>query len=174
MPLYHFVTNWFFHAPIERVWEELVHVADWPSWWASWKSVVVHDSTSEAQVGSMVDHEVRGSVFYTLRFRTVVTALEPPRLLAIASSGDLIGIGTFVLALFHEGTAVTYRWDVRLSNPVLDFLGRLPFVRTLMERNHNSVMEEGYRGLKKRLEGEKTACWHMASGRKGRKGDCLC
>ncbi|MCP9451211.1 MAG: SRPBCC family protein [Nitrospira sp.] len=154
MPLYHFITNWFFQAPIERVWEELIHVADWPSWWASWKRVVIHGSASEVQVGSMVEHEVRGSVLYTLRFRTVVTALEPPKLLTIASSGDLVGVGTFVLEPFNDGTAVTYRWDVRLSNPVLDFLGRLPFARTLMECNHDTVMEEGYRGLKKRLEGK--------------------
>jgi hypothetical protein len=122
----------------------------------------------------MVDHEVRGSGLYTLRFRTVVTALEPPTLLAIASSGDLVGVGTFVLEPFNDGTSVTYRWDVRLSNPVLDFLGRLPFVRALMERNHDTVMEEGYRGLKKRLEGKAMARPRPASGEDGRRADLLC
>ncbi|MCP9470396.1 MAG: SRPBCC family protein [Nitrospira sp.] len=152
MTIYYFVTNWCFHAPMERVWEEIVNVTEWPSWWTSWKKAVAHDPASQAQLGSVVDHEVRGRLPYTLRFKTVVTAFEPPRLLTIASSGDLIGTGTFVLESFNDGTAVTYRWDVGLSNPLLNVLGRVSFTRALMEKNHDAVMDEGYRGLKERLE----------------------
>jgi len=34
MEMYHFVTNWFFQAPIQRVWEELIDVESWPTWLA--------------------------------------------------------------------------------------------------------------------------------------------
>lgn len=152
MTIYHFVTNWVFHAPRERVWEEIVNVTEWPSWWTNWKKAAAHDPAAQARLGSVVDHEVRGRLPYSLRFRTVVTAFEPPRLLTIASSGDLVGVGTFVLDPFNGGTTVTYRWDVGLSNPLLNVLGRVSFARALMEKNHDAVMDEGYRGLKERLE----------------------
>ncbi|MCP9471630.1 MAG: SRPBCC family protein [Nitrospira sp.] len=152
MTIYHFVTNWCFPASRERVWEEIVNVSEWPSWWASWKKAVAHDPASRARLGSVVDHEVQGRLPYTLRFKTVVTVFEPPRLLTVASSGDLIGTGTFALEPLDDGTAVTYRWDVGLSNPLLNVLGRVSCIRALMEKNHDAVMDEGYRGLKRRLE----------------------
>lgn len=152
MTIYHFVTNWVFHAPRERVWEEIVNVTEWPSWWMNWKKAAAHDPAAQARLGSVVDHEVRGRLPYSLRFRTVVTAFEPPRSLTITSSGDLVGVGTFVLEPFNGGTTVTYRWDVGLSNPLLNVLGRVSFARALMEKNHDAVMDEGYRGLKERLE----------------------
>jgi hypothetical protein len=29
---YHFVSTWRLQAPIEQVWEEIVHSERWPSW----------------------------------------------------------------------------------------------------------------------------------------------
>ncbi len=31
MEMYHFVTNWFFQAPIKGVWEELMDLKSWPT-----------------------------------------------------------------------------------------------------------------------------------------------
>ena len=152
MKPYHFVTNWFFRAPIERVWEEIVDTPSWPSWWPCWKKAVSHGSAPQAGLGAVVDHEVRGNLPYSLRFRTVVTGFRPPHLLEVTSSGDLVGTGTFVLEARDNGTAVTYYWDVGTSNPLLNLLGTLPFARAMMEKNHDVVMEEGCRGLKTRVE----------------------
>lgn len=153
MEPYHFVTKWFFHAPIERVWEEIVDISSWPSWWPSWKKAVSHGS-SPLQLGSVVDHEVRGNLPYSLHFRTAVTLFHPPRLLELTSSGDLVGTGVLVLKLQDDGTAVNYDWDVGMPHPLLNLLGKLPFTRALLEKNHDNVMDDGYRGLKKRVEGE--------------------
>src|SRR4030095_3483038 len=30
---YHFVSTWRIQAPIEQVWEEIVHAERWPTWW---------------------------------------------------------------------------------------------------------------------------------------------
>lgn len=152
MELYHFVTKWFFHAPIEGVWEEIVDIPSWPSWWASWKKADFHGSVPPLQLGSVIDHEVRGRLPYCVRFRVVVTVFQPPHCLAIASSGDLVGNGTLILEPQDQGTAVTYLWDVGLPHPLLNFLGKLSFTRALLEKNHDSVMDEGYRGLKGRIE----------------------
>jgi len=152
MEPYHFVTKWFFHAPIQRVWEEIVDIPSWPSWWASWEKATFHGSVPPLQLGSVIDHGVRGTLPYSVRFRTVVTLFQPPHCLEIASSGDLVGTGTLILEPQDQGTVVTYSWDVGLSNPLLNFLGKLSLTRALLEKNHDSVMDEGYCGLKKRVE----------------------
>jgi len=152
MEPYHFVTKWFFKAPIERVWEEIVDISSWPSWWASWKKAV-YQGASPLQLGSVIDHEVRGALPYCVRFRAVVTRFQPPHRLEIASSGDLVGTGSLILDPQDHGTTLTYYWDVGLSNPLLNFLDKLPFTRALLEKNHDYVMDDGYRGLKKRIEG---------------------
>lgn len=152
METYHFVTNWHFQAPIERVWEELVDVKAWPTWWPSWRKATLHGAESKSQLGSMIDNEVKGTLPYSLRFTTQVTAFQPPQLLELKSLGDLSGGGKFVLERRDDGTAVTYYWDVATANPVFNLLGKLPFVRAMIEKNHDYVMDEGYRGLKPRVE----------------------
>jgi hypothetical protein len=48
METYHFVTNWYFKAPVESVWEELADVKSWPSW----RKVKFHRSESKVQLGT--------------------------------------------------------------------------------------------------------------------------
>ena len=153
MERYHFVTKWFFHVPIERVWEEIVDIPSWPSWWAGWEKTTFHGSVPPLQLGSVIDHEVRGALPYRVCFRAEITLFQPPHRLEIASSGDLVGTGTLILDPQDHGIAVIYSWDVGLSNPLLNFLGTLSFTRALLEKNHDFVMDEGHRGLKKRIEG---------------------
>jgi len=71
----------------------------------------------------------------------------------LKSSGDLLGGGQWVLERQTNGTAVTFYWDVGMTNSFLNLLGKLPFVKAMMEKSHNDVMDNGYRVLKPRLEG---------------------
>ena len=151
MQVYHFVTNWFFDAPIEQVWNEIVDAQSWPHWWPSYRKVTPLTPGSTLQVGSRAASEVRGKLPYSLRFTVEVTELEAPHLLALNSSGALVGKGRFVLEERDGGTALTYYWDVGTSNPLLNLLARLPFFRAMIEDNHDYIMDEGYAGLKQRL-----------------------
>ena len=152
METYHFVTNWHFHAPIERVWDEIVNVSAWPTWWPSWRKAQHRSGESKPQLGSIMDHEVKGTLPYSLRFTTEVVLFQPPQLMETKSSGELVGNGKFVLEQRDDGTAVTYYWDVATTNPVFNLLGKLSFVRAMIEKNHDYVMDEGYRALKQRVE----------------------
>lgn len=149
---YHLVTNWHFKAPIESVWEELIDVKSWPSWWSCWRKADFHDPVSVAQLGTIVDNEVRGKLPYSLRFSNEITNLQPPHLMEVKSSGDLEGAGKTVLERRDDGTAVTIYWDIETANPVFNLLGKLSFVRDMIEQNHEYVMDDGYRSLKQRLE----------------------
>lgn len=152
METYHFVTNWHFHAPIERVWDELIHVSAWPTWWSCWRKAQYRGGEAQSQLGSIIDNEVKGTLPYSLRFTTEVTRLQPPNLLELKSSGELDGTGKFVLEQDDDGTAVTYYWDVATANPLFNLMGKLSFMRSMVEKNHDYVMDDGYRGLKPRVE----------------------
>jgi uncharacterized protein YndB with AHSA1/START domain len=150
--MYHFVTEWFFEAPIERVWNELEDVEAWPSWWSSYRKVKKITPEAKMQVGSRAECEVKGKLPYTLRFNTEVTLLQAPHHMVIDSSGGIVGTGKFLLEEKEKGTLVTYHWDVSASNAILNSLGGLSFARKQMEQNHDYVMDIGYRGLQQRLE----------------------
>lgn len=153
METYHLVTNWHFNAPIERVWEDLVQVGEWPTWWSCWRKAQYRGGEAQSKVGSIIDNEVKGTLPYSLRFTTEVTLIQAPHLLETKSTGDTVGSGKIVLEEAEGGTDVTYYWDVATANPVFNVMGKFSFVRKMIEQNHEFVMEAGYRGLKSRVEG---------------------
>lgn len=64
-----------------------------------------------------------------------------------------MGKGKTVLEQQDDRTVVTIYWDVATANPVFNLLGKLPFVKAMIEKNHSYVMDDGFRSLEKRLEG---------------------
>jgi uncharacterized protein YndB with AHSA1/START domain len=153
MEMYHFVTRWFFMAPIEKVWDEAARMEEYPTWWKELRSARIRGGESSLRLGSLVDCEVRGSLPYSLRFTAEVTTFEPPRLIEITSSGDLVGTGKWVLEPREGGTDSVFHWDVGTTNPILNLLGKLPLVRAALVKNHDRVMANGYEVVRSRVEG---------------------
>jgi hypothetical protein len=152
MKMHHFVTKWFFHAPIDQVWEQITDVHSYPAIWSTWKTVSYRGSESELQLGSIIDYAARGPVPYTARFTFQITALQPPTLMEYQTSGDLVGEGSWILETHADGTSVTSQWDVGTSLRAFDFLTRLPFAGPFVRLHHDYVMDQGYRGFRAVLE----------------------
>jgi carbon monoxide dehydrogenase subunit G len=153
MEMYHFLTKWFFNAPIEKLWKEIEDLDSWPTWSEGFKKVKIRGPELTAQLGTVADAEVKGSLPYTLHFKLEVTTIQPPTLMEFKSAGDLAGTGKWVLEPRDNGTAVTYFWDVGTTNPIFNLAGKLPFVRKMMEKNHDEVMKSAYQGLKNKVKG---------------------
>lgn len=143
--VYHLTTHWFFHAPIEQVWHELITSDE------QWKQAAARGEKAIG-VGTVAYNEVKGDLPYTLRFTTKITQFEPPFICEAQSTGDLVGTGKWVLEERDGGTAATFYWDVGMSNPALNLLSKVPFVKDAMVQNHDQVMEEDYRTTRARLE----------------------
>ena len=144
MVTYHFITEWFFPVPVERVWEETSNIETYPTWWENLKKAVIRGTESRLQPGSIVDCEVKGALPFSLRFAVKVTTFEPPRLMEIRSTGDLVGTGKWVLESKDNGTQSIFYWDVGTTNPVLNIIAKFPFVKSMLEKNHDDVMTKGY------------------------------
>jgi len=81
---------------------------------------------------------------YRFTFDTRVTRIEKPRVIELAASGELEGLGRWELAEAGE-TAVTYTWAVRTNKPWMNLAA--PLAQPFFVWNHKAVMRNGGIGL---------------------------
>jgi len=89
----------------------------------------------------------RGSSINSLVVQTVL--VEPPFRLEGISKGDLEGSGKWRLERLDNQTSVRYDWVVKTNKKWMNLL--YPVAYPFFKWNHNSVMDEGFKGLRKRL-----------------------
>ena len=146
---YSFITQWWFDAPIERVWEAIRGAERWPSWWRSVSAVENVSAGDDSGIGEVRRFTWRGRLPYTLTFEMKTTRVEPPSLLEGVATGELEGAGRWRLASESGGTAVRYDWNVRATKRWMRLLA--PVARPLFSWNHDAVMKDGERGLRRLL-----------------------
>jgi len=152
MEMYHFRTEWHVRAPVERAWQTVVDAERWPEWGKGFRRVTVRGPETRLHPEAVVDAEVRGALPYTLRFTFVVDRFEPPHVLTIRPTGDLVGEGKWEIAPAGDGSDVVYHWDVGLTNRFMDALSRLSLTKRLLAWNHDHVMNEAFQGFRRQTE----------------------
>ena len=150
---YAFVTQWWFDAPIERVWEAIRDSDRWPEWWRSVVSVEKIRPGDADGVGDVRRYTWRGRLPYSLTFDMTTTRVDAPHRLEGSAAGELAGAGIWRLASEESGTAVRYDWNVTATKRWMRLLA--PLARPLFAWNHDAVMADGERGLRKLLEGRR-------------------
>lgn len=145
---YHFLTVWQIAAPVQRVWDVLSDPEHYGEWWPSF--VGYRCLTRGVRGPGMRDERfVRGSLPYTLRFQTTVTAVDPPRSVEYRADGGLLGSGRVTLTGQQRQTLVTIEWNVRAASQWARLLH--PILHPLLRWNHARVMQQGERGLNRKL-----------------------
>lgn len=76
MVQYHFVTQWFFHVPIERVWQQISDREHWSDWLQDFRRVTPIAPTDNGETAFEIEYW--GNLPYTFRFILTPTAVEPP------------------------------------------------------------------------------------------------
>jgi hypothetical protein len=142
---YEFVTRWHLDAPIERVWDAILHVDRWPSWWEGVRDVRLLAAGSRDRVGSLWRYRWKSVLPYELAFDMRITRVKPPVMLCGAAVGELAGEGLWRLYRGEEGTLVRYDWNVCTTSPWMNVLA--PAARALFAWNHDVVMRQGGEGL---------------------------
>lgn len=150
MPLnrYQFRTTWVVPSPSRTVFQALVDLAEYPTWWPDVRSVTkVDDETAELVC--------RADLPLALRLRmTRVEENEPEGRVAVALSGDLEGTLTGRLAAGGRGTLLEIRQQVVARKAVLRRLS--PVAHPVFRLNHALMMRRGLRGLRVHLEATTT------------------
>ncbi len=150
VPDYRFVTTWQIAADIERVWDILRTPEAWPDWWYGLERVEVISPGDEQGVGAVRWFVFRGQLPYRLSFYLRQTRQEQPTLLEGHAWGELEGIGRWELRSAGSQTEVRYTWEVSPTATWMRFLS--PLARPAFVWNHDWVMRQGERGLKRLLE----------------------
>ena len=150
---YSFVTTWFVGTPIDRVWEVIQDTGRWPEWWRYVRGATLLEPGDGRGVGALWRLEWGTALPYQIVFESRVTRVEPPNVLEAAVSGELNGIGRWSLTprgADGAETVVRYDWNVGTGKRWMNVLA--PLARPLFGWNHNVVMDEGGRGLARRLD----------------------
>jgi len=145
---YTFLTTWCLDAPIEEVWDAIHDSERWPEWWKGVERVVELEPGDADGVGGVSRYTWKSRLPYRLEFDMRTTRVERPHLIEGVAEGDLDGSGRWRL-YDGRGTAVTYEWSVRTTEPWMNLLA--PIARPLFAWNHDVVMRQGGEGLARRL-----------------------
>lgn len=146
---YEFVTVWRVDAPIEAVWDAILHSERWPAWWKGVERVEELEPGDEQGVGSLRRYTWKSRLPYRLVFDMRTTRVERPVALEGAAGGELEGTGRWQLSQEDAVTTVRYEWKVRTTRPWMNVLA--PIARPFFEWNHDIVMRQGGEGLARLL-----------------------
>jgi carbon monoxide dehydrogenase subunit G len=145
MTLYRFVTFWQVDAPIDAVWDAIVHPERWPEWWPGVLAVDELARGDESGIGNVRRYAMKSRLPYALTFQTRSTRVEKPYVADGAATGELEGTGRWRLGERDGGTLVRYEWDVRTTQRWMNLFA--PLARPIFEINHHALMRRGGEGL---------------------------
>jgi uncharacterized protein YndB with AHSA1/START domain len=149
---YEIVSRWRVRGPIERAFEVLSDVQAAPRWWPQAYHRVREITPGDADGrGRILEITTKGALPYELTWRLEIIEVEPPHLIRLRASGELVGFGEWQLGESGEEVVLVYTWRVRAEHPVLR---RLEFLlKPLFALNHNWVMRKGEAGMKREMAG---------------------
>jgi len=151
MAEYSFITEWEFDAPIESVWDEIYNPGSWPEWWDYVERATEIKKGDDLGVGSLWIYRWKTRLFYSFTFYVETYLVQPPYRLEGNASGDLEGTGKWSLSEENGYTKVVYEWKVRTNKSWMNILA--PIAYPFFKWNHTTVMDNGYKGLKYKLQG---------------------
>jgi hypothetical protein len=149
MKQFSLTTRWHLDAPIERVWDALIAVEQWPRWWRYVLAVVEIEKGDAQGVGSLRRYTWSSRLPYRLSFNMRTTAVARPSLMEGIASGDLEGHGRWRLESLGDTTRVQYEWTVVVGKPWMRAFA--PLLAPVFAWNHDQVMREGGRGIARHL-----------------------
>src|SRR5882757_42820 len=155
---YHLITLCQFDAPLEAVWDAILHAEMWPSWWTGVERVVTLEHGDPSGLGTRRRCTCKSVLPYRLTFVTRVTRVEPLRLVEGRVDGELEGVGCCRLASHQGLTTVRYDWQVCTTRWWMNLLA--PLAKPLFLWNHDAIMHAGGIGLARYLNalpGSRTA-----------------
>ncbi|MGI9534975.1 MAG: SRPBCC family protein [Thermodesulfobacteriota bacterium] len=147
---YSFITKWKFEEPIEAVWDEIYHPERWPDWWKYVENASEIQKGDDLGIGSKWKYTWKTRLFYKFTFLVETNIVDPPFRLEGIAKGDLEGIGKWLLEYKSGYTVVKYEWVVKTNKSWMNLLAPVAYI--FFKWNHSTVMEEGYKGLKKKLK----------------------
>jgi hypothetical protein len=149
MAHYRSSSAWDIDAPVERVWDVLMLVGEWPSWWRGFRGAERLADGDGGGVGMRVRQQWRSLLPYTLVLDLEISGVERHRRLEGRTTGDMSGTCTWTFEALEGATRVRFDLDVRPTRWWMNL--PLPFAGQVFAWNFAAIMRWGGRGLTRRL-----------------------
>jgi uncharacterized protein YndB with AHSA1/START domain len=154
---YRFLTWWQIEAPLQAVFDTVLHSEHWPQWWHGVREVRQLAPGDARGIGSVRRYVWQSPMLYRITFDAYTETIEQPdsieaRIQARIQarvSGDLDGSGCWNFS-HHAGiTTVRYDWQVQAARRWMRISAGL--LRGPFRLNHRILMQRGAVGLARRL-----------------------
>ena len=148
----HFVLTrrWRMDTDAAPLWALLADVPSWPRWWPQVRRVRVLQRAPGDPVGNVTEIDWSSALLNGIRLQVLTTAAERPRLLEGRASGDLRGVGAWLLEPGSDGgVEVTWRWEVELDRGWMRSMA--PLLRPVFEGQHFATVRAGAQGMAQAL-----------------------
>jgi hypothetical protein len=142
---YLFESAWHLPGTRAQVWEAVLRVEDWPSWWPAVRAVRVLDAGHDGGLDRRIEYLLHAPLGYRLAVCTRTTTLEPPRLVVVEVVGQLAGTGRWELSEEAGGVRVDQRWEVATTRPWMRLVA--PLARPAFRWSHDRAARRGGEGL---------------------------
>jgi hypothetical protein len=149
MAEYQLSTTWRIKAPLQDVWDALYHPDAWPNWWKNLVQIVEIEKGDALGIGALHRHTWKGVLPYRITFDIRILNIVPLQRLEGQASGEVEGIGRWILSYDGTHTLARYHWYIRTNALWMNCLA--PLIAPLFRWNHYAVMREGARGLARKL-----------------------
>ncbi|MCP4116609.1 MAG: hypothetical protein GY737_14610 [Desulfobacteraceae bacterium] len=149
---YRFEEEWIFEAPVEKVWNQMVRVDEWPEWW---KGLEFSDSVDDLPLimeGKHYRTRWRGPLPYRLEIHAMIRKATPHAFISADLHGDIKGSCTCRIQENPQGTQGVFSLDVQTAIPWMTLLS--PLLKGYFRENHNRLMAKGLQGFTQRLARE--------------------
>lgn len=152
---YRLESEWHIDATVDRVWDILLDVGRWPTWWRGFRSADRLADGEPSGRGMRIRQGWRGWLPYTLVIDLEIADLARHRLVQGRASGDMAGICTWTLEPHDDRTVVRFVMDVRTERWWMNL--PVPFAGRVVRANFDAIMAWGAQGLARELTGKDAA-----------------
>ena len=131
---------WRFDVDCDDLWERIAAVGEYQEWWPWLRFFEPGDGLV---TGSRWFCEVSPPLPYVVRFEIRLDRVEAGQMVESTVSGDIVGTARLTVDTGGDGTRARLVSALRPANPLLRGFGIV--ARTLIERGHDWILDEGRR-----------------------------
>lgn len=146
---YHLITIWRIEAPLAEVYAVIHDALHWPDWWPGAERVEQVASGDVNGINSVLRYVWQGELPYRVVFDVCTTRIDDLVAIEGKACGDLEGTGCWQFSRQGPLSVIHYEWHVRSTRLWMNLSA--PLARLIFVRNHVQVMEQGGKGLARRL-----------------------
>ncbi|MBA3003676.1 MAG: hypothetical protein FP813_07500 [Desulfurivibrio sp.] len=142
---YRFEDEWVVEAPVEKVWDSIVNVEDWPIWWQGLEFSYSADKLPLGMQGKRYTTGWKSPLRYRLEINAVIRESSSHALIIADIHGDIEGVCTCRIQESRTGTRSCFSLAVRTNTTWMSLFS--PFLKGCFTRNHNRIMAKGMHGF---------------------------